>query len=197
MTEPGRAARRTRLVPARAILLAACLALWSGCTNDDQREAARHAELTAAGRAAEAADLFHVEVRFFHRAAGARWRPAEDLEFPIRDESHVRAEATLHNLRPRRVYTVHLVWIRPDGRELFRRHAEVTDREIVYRKAMDLQFAQRQAVEAGADAVTLESRLNISRERERAPGTYRLRIYLDRHLLHEIPFTVRDGAAAG
>ena len=42
-------------------------------------------------------------------------------EFMIGDKSSVLAFADFSGLRPHRDYTLHLVWIRPDGAEMFRR----------------------------------------------------------------------------
>ncbi len=224
-------------------LIGLCLAA-GGCSTEDERALSRHAELLAAGEPQQAAALFHVDVQLWGRTAGTRWRlPAVDRAFAVRDESHIKAEVTLENLRPRRTYSVHLVWIRPDGREMFRRYAEVTrheiglpagvtpdtsgglpadlvgawrerfggevaaelgDRlaatpnaslavhEIVYKKALDLAFAQRRLEVAAEPRAILDSRLNISRERERTPGQYALRVYLDRRLLREVPFQITD-----
>ena len=225
------------------VLLAAVIGLAGGCGTPEDGAASRHAALVAAGQADAAADLFRVAVALQHRTAGGRWRTLAEPVFPIRDESHVKADATLEPLRPGRTYSVHLVWIRPDGREMFRRYAEVTRHEVslplgvlpdstgalpealirqyerrwgreqagqlaellaadpaatvgindtVYKKAMDLQFAQHR-LEVGRPArVTLDSRLDISRERERTPGAYLLRVYLDRRLLHEVPFSISE-----
>lgn len=213
-----------------------------GCSTEEERSALRHAEAVAAGDVADDA-LFRVDVQLFYRTAGTRWRLSEQRVFPIRDESSIKAEVTLHNIRPQRTYSCHLVWIRPDGREMFRRYAEVIRHEvalpegvapdtsealprsildqwskaygaevaeelatlltadpqgavaineIVYKKAIDLAFAQRRVAVAEEPSATLDSRLNISRERRRAVGLYHLRVYLDRRLLHEIPFHIED-----
>jgi hypothetical protein len=234
--------RATRSLLLMAVVGAAAL-IGAGCSTEDERTAARHAELMAAGQEAAAAELFHVTAQLRHRTAGTRWRAPAALEFPVRDESFVRADVTLHNLRPHRTYSVHLAWIRPDGREMFRRHAEVTrheiglppgvepdslgalparlvkqwrDRfgadeaaslaarfaadpatpvpvnEIVYKRAIDLHFAQRSVSVDAEPRASLNSRLDISRDRQRQPGQYHLRIYLDRRLLQEIPFLVAD-----
>jgi len=227
-----------------AVGLAALITL-TGCSTDEAKDAARHAELIAAGDTTAAASLFHTEVAFFRRYAKAGWKPDRDRVFTIKDESQIKAEATLHNLRPERTYSVHVVWIRPDGEELFRRYAEITRYEVglpsgvapdsngalppsflarlqerygkkraetigerlarhperpvavtetVYKKAVDLGFAERSIALTKEPRATLESRLNISREKEREPGEYRLRIYLDRQLLQEVPFRVEDAS---
>lgn len=228
---------------AGGLVLVTMLGMACGCSTGEDRQASRHAELVGAGRADEASDLFRVDVALQHRAAGGRWRTPAEPVFPIRDDSQVKAAVTLEPLRPGRTYSVHLVWIRPDGREMFRRYAEVTRHEVslppgvlpdstgalpaswlrqherrwgheqagqlaallaadpagvvgindtVFKKPMDVQFAQHRLEIGGPAQVSLESRLDISRERERTPGLYLLRVYLDRRLLHEVPFTVSE-----
>jgi hypothetical protein len=225
------------------VLLTLAAVAISGCSTEDERAAARHATLAAAGQDAEDEGLFHTEVRFSWRTAGTRYRSVTEPVFAVRDDSRIKADVVLNNIRPGRTYSVHLAWIRPDGHELFRRYAEVTRHEIglppgvapdssgalpaqllagwqrrfgpeegqalaeqlaaapeapvavnevVYKKAIDLHFAQRR-VEVGADDdVGLDSRFDISRERQRQLGQYQLRVYLDRRLLQEVPFQVHD-----
>jgi hypothetical protein len=220
---------------------AAVAVVVAGCTTDEFRDAARDAAPTAAAETAFAPADFQVEIDLFRRYTGARWRPVTDGRFEIRDESHLKAEVVLRNVRPRRIYSVHLVWIRPDGREMFRRYAEIARHEVrlpeqvapdstgalpadvlaswrdqfdektakklaarlaadpqavaavhevVYKKAIDLRHEQRSYDIATKPVVTLDSRLNLSREKERQPGRYYLRVYLDRRLLNEVPFDV-------
>jgi hypothetical protein len=228
----------------KAVLIAAVCLGTAACTTEEERSARRHADVREEGGGInDAADPFHVDVDLFHRTAGRRWRRAAEHVFPVRDESYIRAEAVLHHVRPQRTYSVHLVWIRPDGRELFRRYAEVTRRliglpdgvvpdddgalppalmeawrtaygdkkaeelaehliadphalvpvdEVLYKKAIDLAFAQRRITVGNDPSVTLDSRFDISRGRGRALGSYHLRVYLDRRLLREIPFVVED-----
>jgi len=221
------------------------LALGSGCATDEPSEAARHAELMAAGDTLAAAKLFHADVEFYRRYAKPGWKLDRDREFTIKDESQIRANVTFHNLRADRTYSVHLVWIKPDGGEAFRRYAEVTRREVglpagvapdssgvlpsdfladlgerygtqraetigerlarhpdrtvpvtetTYKTAEEIVGGDRSFSLAQAASATVESRFNISREKERMPGRYLLRIYLDRALFQEVPFTILDPA---
>ncbi len=235
-----------RVRRAAALLLglaaASALVLLGGCDTPEAGEAARHAELLAAGGDTVAAGLFHADVAFHRRYSDGKWRRDRDLVFTVKDRSHVRARVALQNVRPERTYSVHLVWLRPDGRELFRRYAEVT-RNLVslpagvapdstgalperyvrglhrrfgakrgariaarlaaapaetvavntrrYKKAIDLGD-ERLLVRLEEDPeLRVYSQLNISREKRRDPGEYRLQIYLDRKLLQEIPFEVQ------
>ena len=119
-------------------------------------------------------------------------------EFMIGDKSSVLAFADFSGLRPRRDYTLHLVWIRPDGAEMFRRFAEFrlegADKSwktiVQWKDALDLTHASREEIASDAPAVTFDSTLNLSPDKKREPGTYRFRVYLDRRLVREESFTV-------
>jgi len=220
------------------------LAFVAGCTSEEADEAARfHATMASEGDTKAVDDLFRTEVVLFRRYTGDKWRLDKDHVFTVKDESHVRAEVELVNLRPERTYSVHLAWIRPDGKEMFRRYAEITrhlvslpmgllpdstgalpkavirnleDRwgeedaqriaerlardpqatvpvtERVYKKAVDLGYARTKVSLRSAATEKLTSNLKISREKQREPGAYLLRVYLDRRLLQEVPFEVKD-----
>jgi hypothetical protein len=231
-----------------ALLLGgALLGAVGGCESQEAAEARRHAELLAAGDEDAAEGLFGAEIDLYRRHADGEWRRDRDGVFEIRDESHVRARVTLRNVRPERTYAVHLVWVRPDGRELFRRYAELT-RTLVslpagvaldstgalpraFVRRLERRFGEERGGEIAADlaaapagtvvvnlrryldAVDLGhedllvrvqdsdrlraySQFNISRERQREVGEYRLRVFLDRRLLREVPVTIRDGSDA-
>jgi hypothetical protein len=120
-------------------------------------------------------------------------------KFHIAKKSQVRAFADFGNVTPGRDYTVHLVWIRPDGREMFRRYAEVLPARIEtgeyqaivrWLDAEDLHKVRVDTLTGPEPAFTLESRFNISSEKNRQPGEYRFRVYLDRALLRDEPFKV-------
>jgi hypothetical protein len=226
-----------------ALLIGLALMSLGGCETDDRLEALAYVERSAGGQDLTDTEHFHPEVTLYRRYTGSKWRRDKDHIFTVKDESHVRAQIDLQHLRPDRTYTIHLAWIRPDGREMFRRHAEVTrhlvtlpeavlpdstgalpaayvaqlDRrwgaeqgaaiasrlaadpdaavpvtERIYKKAEDLGYARTERSLTSEPTARLTSRLNISREKERLLGEYILRIYLDRRLLQEIPFTVQE-----
>ncbi len=235
--------RHSMRVAGAALLLVTLLAV-SGCETDDRLEALSFVERLSAGDGAVLeADLFHPEVSLYRRYTGSKWRLDKDHVFTIKDESHVKAEVTFGNMRSDRTYSLHLVWIKPDGKEMYRRYAEVTRHsvrlpdgvlpdstgtlpeyftstiekrfgdekssdivqrladdpdatvtvnEVVYKKAVDLGYAKRNLKVDAKPRFRLSSRLNISREKERELGAYTLRIYLDRRLLHETPFTLQE-----
>lgn len=125
-------------------------------------------------------------------------------QFTIEDKSAVLAFADFIDLQPERDYTVHLVWIRPDGRELFRRFAEFRlssadsawTATVLWKDALDLHDIKREELTVTAPSVTLDSTFNTSAERNRETGTYRFRVYLDRRLVREESFTLASGEAA-
>jgi hypothetical protein len=96
---------------------------------------------------------------------------------------------------------VHLVWIKPDGKEMYRRYAEVRAERasddyvttIQWKKPEDLSYLNTEQQVSPQPAFTLASRLNISHSRQRVPGDYRFRVYLDRRLLLERNFTLEEG----
>ena len=227
------------------ILMSGVFMLTSGCETEDRLQSLSHANLVAAGEADESADLFHTDVTLYRRYTGSKWRLDKDHVFTVKDESHIKAKVSFRNVRPGRTYSVHLAWIRPDGREMFRRYAEITRHqvsltlgvapdstgalpaaviadlagrfgeekaaaiverlaaepevavpvtEIAYKKAIDLGYASRTISLRDESRFDLQSRLNISREKERELGDYILRIYLDRRLLQEIPITIQENS---
>jgi hypothetical protein len=235
--------RRHGTLAASTILLGLTLLGLAGCESDDRLEALAFAERSAAGQDLSGTELFHPEVTLYRRYSGSTWLVDKDHVFTVKDESHIKADVDLVHLRPDRPYSVHLVWIRPDGQELFRRHAEVTRHlvglppeavpdstgalpaaftaalkrrwgaeegaaiaerlaadpaavvpviERTYKKAVDLGYRRTRREVGGDPRARLSTRLNISREKERLLGDYILRIYLDRRLLQEVPFTVQE-----
>ena len=95
---------------------------------------------------------------------------------------------------------MHLAWIRPDGREMFRKYAEVRQNTgdagdfrtvINWLDAEDLHKVKSDTLMNTEPGFILESRFNTSLNKEREPGLYQFRVYLDRALLLEEPFTVR------
>jgi hypothetical protein len=98
---------------------------------------------------------------------------------------------------PLDVHQVHLVWIKPDGKEMFRKSAEVTvtattegfATDVVWFKAEDLH--DRDADEtllSDSPDFTLQARLNVAPQKERVPGEYALRVYWNRELMVEKTF---------
>ena len=180
------------LVP---ILLIAVLLLLSGCASEEVQQV----RAVGAGEALSD-DAFAAEVtlcRKVGRKSGRRIGTGH--EFKMSKKSHVRAFVDFTNVKAERPYTVHLVWIRPDGREMFRKYAEVRQRAvgpdeyhtvINWLDAEDLHKVKTDTLVMTEPDFTLGSRFNISQKKEREPGLYHFRVYLDRALLLEEPFTV-------
>jgi len=226
-------------------LLVLSLVLVAGCTTDEADESRLYEAQLVAGEE-PAGGNFHADVDLYRRYTGDKWMLDKDHKFAVKDESHVRGKVMLRNLRPKRTYSVHLVWIRPDGAEMFRRYAEVTRHEVglppgvtadstgalpaamaqaiterwgdkvgakvlerlaaapeetvpvterLWKNAEDLGDIRAKAYLNDEPVVQLISNLNISREKERELGDYIFRIYLDRRLLKEVPFTLEDRSA--
>ena len=172
----------------------------AACGQEDARgvREARAAEAAGAELAA-AADGLQAEVtlcRKVGRRSGRRIGAGH--RFVMTERSYVRALVDFAGVAPRRTNAVHLVWIRPDGRELFRRYAEVSvtpadegyAARIGWREAEDLVRVEHEEQQNPGPGFTLDSRLNISAARERQPGTYRFRVYWNRELLLEEAFEV-------
>ncbi len=82
--------------------------------------------------------------------------------FTPADGSKVEARVKLTGLEPGRTEVVHLVWLKPGGKEMFRK-----TEEFICEK----------------DTKSLKSRLNIALEKNRIPGKYALKVYRHRRLL--------------
>ena len=100
-------------------------------------------------------------------------------------------------------HTVHLVWVRPDGKEMFRKYVDVVVREVVeqdagsdyeahirWKKAEDLHYLKEDRESRGTPSFSLTANLNIATKKERVPGSYRLQVFLDRRFLMEKSFEV-------
>jgi hypothetical protein len=174
------------------------LAAVGGCSSDEHEQALAYDQAVAAG-ATPAKEAFHCRLLFHTRSGDDKWERDKDLEFRIRKESEVRARASFENVRPGQTYAVHLVWIRPDGRELFRRYAEATVAagdsggyvaNVVYKKADHLPYRNVDLQESKTPSFDVDSVFDISRSKNRETGEYLLRVYLDRRLLKEEIVTV-------
>jgi len=171
------------------------LLLLAGCSSEEVKQvrAAQMGETLAD-------DAFSVETtlcRKVSRKSGRRIGVGD--EFKVRKKSNVRALVDFNNVKTDRPYTVHLSWIRPDGREMFRKFAEVRQYQaadgqfqtvINWLKAENLHYVKADTLLSDQPEFTLETKFNISEKKAREPGLYHFRVYLDRGLLLEEPFTV-------
>lgn len=151
-------------------------------------------------RAGDDPDGARLEVSFWEQYSRKHdRRSGRTDEFTIADEARVRAFADFENLRAGRDYTVHLVWIGPDGREIFRKFGEFrwggrpgayTGR-LQWKDAEDLHDIRVEELAGEEPALSLYSSFSLDPDRERETGRYAFRVYLDRRLLAEEHFTVR------
>jgi len=222
------------------LVLGAC---WlAGCGQEEAEQAQRYQAAVERGEDPDA-ELFHADVTLYRRYTGRKWMLDKDHAFRVKDESRIRAEVALANVRADRTYSVHLVWVKPDGDSAYHRYAEVKGQwvdlppgaepdstgalpadvvetlgerwgeeaaerlatrlardpeaavwiaETTYKKAEDLGYVRRNISLEAARTLMISSVFNISREKERPLGDYRLQIFLDRRLLTEVPFIIED-----
>lgn len=181
-----KATARRSLLSAVAIL-AAGLAL-GGCESDESRRM----------RARDDTPGPALSIELCRKVSKKGKRQGVGSEFTIGSKSSVQAFADFTDLMPGRDYTAHLVWIRPDGRELFRRFAEFRLRgadgdwtaDVAWKDALDLDAVRREEVRSATPSLTLDSTFNTSADRERETGDWRFRVYLDRRLVREEAFTL-------
>jgi hypothetical protein len=178
-------------------LLAAVLLLLSGCASEEVQQV----RAVGAGEALSD-DAFTAAVTLCRKVGSKSGRRiGAGHEFKMSGKSYVRAFVDFTNVKAERPYTVHLIWIRPDGREMFRKYAEVrqsptgTDEFLTvidWLDAEDLHKVKADTLVMTEPDFTLGSRFNVSQKKDREPGLYHFRVYLDRALLLEESFTVME-----
>ena len=195
--------RRIRFLPAATALLlvlAAALLPAGGCSQPDVAPLRRAA--LAGTDPDPAPGTFGGRIVFCRRVgrkSGRRLGVADRfVESDERKNRYVRAFVDLHDVPVGPVHQVHLLWVGPDGKELFRKYARVTVRPdsagfrtmVEWRDAEDLTWRRPEPPVTGARPdVTLTSRLNMSPERHRPEGTYTLKVYWNRELMLQRTFT--------
>jgi len=227
------------------IVVAALVALgMAGCAPEEADQARLYQAAVERGEQPDG-DLFHVDATLYRRYTRSKWLLDKDHIFRVKDESRIRAEVSLANVRPDRTYSLHLVWVKPDGASAYHRYAEVRGQwvtlppgsepdstgalpaavvaslgerwgedaaerlakrlardpeaaiwvtETTYKKAEDLGYARGNISLEADRTLAATSVFNISREKERPLGDYRLQIFLDRRLLSEVPFTIEESS---
>lgn len=194
----GRAASTIEKEMTRLALCIGVLACLAGCGQDDVARV-RHGEaLDAAEKAAGTAlDAEIVLCRRVGSKTGKRIDVGDEFAAsPEKKNRYIHGFVDVSGASEG-VHQVHLVWIRPDGKELFRKFAEVAvaaapegfSTEITWLQAEDLHYAQvDDPVVAEAADFSLYTKLNVAPEKEREPGEYALRVYWNRELLVEKTF---------
>ena len=106
-------------------LLAAALLMWSGCSSEEVQQVR-----AASSGLAPADDAFSASVTMCRKIGSKSGRRiGAGHEFIMSEKSYVRAFVDFANVKAGRPYTVHLAWIRPDGKEMFRKYVEVRQGE--------------------------------------------------------------------
>ena len=164
------------------LLLPSALWLAAGCSSDE-----------ALSTAAQDGPGFQAELTLCRKVSRRSGRPiGESDQFLARKKSYVNAVLTCEEVQPDRPYVVHLVWVKPDGKELYRRYAEVVQNAnpeggrrtvISWLDAEDLHKIKRDTVMSENSSFTLNTRLNTSLKKERDAGQWEMRVYLDRRFL--------------
>lgn len=181
------------------LALLSALVLAAGCSSDEARSvAASQASIEEADALADAP--FGAAITFSRKVSKKSGRPIGAGEvFEMTARSYVNALVNFTNVQQDRTYVVHLVWVRPDGKKIFMKYAEVIQNPgedsghqtvISWLDAVDLHDVSRDTVSSDTPDFILKSRLNISTRKNRVPGEYSLQVYLDRRLLLEKEFQV-------
>jgi len=179
-----------------------CIAVCAGLAGCGQQDVARVRD-GAALEAAEApdGDAFGAGIVLCRRVGsktGKRIAVGDAFaESPEKKNRYINAFVDVSGATPG-THQVHLVWIKPGGREMFRKFAEVAVTpapegfvtEVAWLKAEDLQYRKTEDPVAGPEPdFTLHTRLNVAPDKARVPGEYALRVYWNRELLVEKTFT--------
>jgi len=172
------------------ILAMVMLALASGCESPEARVIAMDEKVD---------DSFAATVELCRKVSKKSGkRIGISNEFRMTSKSNVRAFLDVENVELERTYTWHLSWVKPDGKEMFRKFAEVKtiavpdgfETTIQWKKAHELLYLKETVISSEEPAYSLATKLNISESKERIPGAYKFQVYLDRKYLLEEEFTV-------
>ena len=190
------------------LTLLSALVLTAGCSSEEARTVVS-SRLSVDDQSSPAAtdSGFGAEITLCRKVSRKSGRPIGVSDnFKITAKSYVNALVEFTGVRSDRTYVVHLVWVRPDGKEMFRKYAEVTQSEIssaqfqtsiTWLDAEDLHKIKLDTVITETPEFTLQSRFNISSKKNRQPGQYSLQVFLDRRLLLEEEFIVTGEEDSG
>ncbi|MCP4550110.1 MAG: hypothetical protein GY835_26925 [bacterium] len=183
-----------------AILILVGMTLLAGCGQKSVEEHRSAIALLAANPDAET-DLFHVDLRFC-RKVGKKTGKAIGVsdDFEMGKKSYVNAVVDFNNIEPGYRYAVHMIWQKPDSRQMFRKYAEVvcekTDEgyisTIEWRKPLEINYLKEQTHKSDTPSFMLTTRLNTSLSKHRIPGEYNFKVCLHRQEIIERSFTL-DG----
>ena len=170
-----------------------------GCGEEDVARIRDGASLTAETTAT--AEGFGADVVLCRRVGsktGKRIAVGDSfVELPEKKNRYINAFVDVTSA-PVGEHQLHLVWIKPGGKEMFRKAAEVTvtatadgfTTDVVWFKAEDLHDRKAdETVTSDNPDFTLHTRLNVAPGKERETGEYALRAYWNRELLAQRTFT--------
>ncbi|MFH1841873.1 MAG: hypothetical protein ABIF77_01585 [bacterium] len=185
--------RQVRII--RSIVLLAVAVFYGGCEQDYGQAIHQDTGLSAA----EATDQLQAEVVLCRRVSRSGKPLNPGREFSMTESGYVGAFVKFQGLETGRTYSIHLVWLKPDGAEIFRKYAEVELTEIdtgyvtdiQWRKAEDFSYLRQKSQESETPEFYLDTRLNISAGKNREPGIYFFRVYVDRELFRETTFELK------
>ncbi|MBN2170652.1 MAG: hypothetical protein JW819_04930 [Candidatus Krumholzibacteriota bacterium] len=184
-----------------AAAAAAALAL-AGCSQDDITSF-QSAQSQLAEDPAALDGLFQAEITFCERVTRSG-RPLRPLDSVVIGEGNdVHGHVAFANAEPGRLYSLHLVWRKPDGGKLFRRWYDVVVEEgedgftakVTRRKAEDLTYRRTSTQTADEPGFQLSSKLGstTSGGAPREPGEYIFTVYLHREVLLERRIALVEG----
>jgi len=186
---------------ALGVVLAAAVLSVGAC------EQAEVKEVREGGVAVLTPGEFSAEVTFCRRV-GSRTgkRIAIDETFPVREGKrykYVYGFADIADVPIDRDHQLHLVWIEPDGTELFRRFGTVRVKAVDdgYRTRLawldseDLNDVDvEEPISTERPLVSVSSRIDVRPKRERDLGAYTLKVYWNRELLTQRAFELTAGS---
>jgi len=208
------AARCARLTAARlarqtvALLSLAGLALVAmsaGCAHDGALAVAGVDTLSTP----LPASLGHGEARlFFYRITSAKTgeRLGISRTFAIEPERQVRSVVQLEGLDPGREILLHVMWVNPDGLEVFTKEAHITREDWFEPARRDTLAKEHVQVDPIAGFLELESRYGVDpirieeeahkdeESRRFKAGTWSVKVYLFRRLFLESSFELAPPA---
>jgi hypothetical protein len=178
------------------ILMAGTLIL-GGCSQDTVQEH-RAAEALLAGNPEAAQGMFHARLDFCRKVIKKSGkRIGLGTEFEMKRKSRVQAVIDFENVTPGYLYAVHMIWTKPDTKQMFRKYAEVVCEDngeggyvstITWKKATDLHYVKENTFKSDRPAFSIKTHLNTSLSKARYPGEYTLMVFLHREQILEEKF---------
>lgn len=173
-------------------ILLSAIVLAAGCSSEEATRFLEEPESSAANMAAGYGD-FSADITFSRKVGRKSGRPiGVGKSFAMTAKSYVHGMVDFRGIQLDRTYVVHLVWVKPDGKDVFMKYAEVVQSEFpeggfqtvtTWLDAEDLHKVKADTLLREEPGFQLKSKLNISTKKNRIPGDYEFRVYLDRRFL--------------